>query len=276
MYRKSAAIWIMAVGLALTGAGLTVREVAIRRTSTQSATIQLARTTGIQTAALTSALDTVAAGYPGIEVSVSLVEISTGTAYTYGQTAAFTAASTSKLLTAALVLRQVEGGYVRLDQQVGSPSVAWHLEQMIRMSNNDSWSALNDLVSGTALQTYAWQLGLTSYQFATNELSSTDAAKLLQQLATGELLSAENSARLLAFMQQTNNEDLIAAAVPSDVTVYHKYGWYAGNLHDAAILERDGRRFVLVIYTNSPEGVVAYTDRVALIHQLVAAALPNL
>lgn len=46
-------------------------------------------------------------------------------------------------------------------------------------------------------------------------------AHLLAELSEGRLLNQEHTAQLLSYMQDTNYEDLIPAAVPAGVTVFH-------------------------------------------------------
>jgi beta-lactamase class A len=79
-------------------------------------------------------------------------------------------------------------------------------------------------------------------------------ALVLKRLYAGDLLNADNTAQLLGYMQETNNEDLIPAGSQDGVEVFHKYGEIGGELHDAGVLTYRGSAFVLVIYTENPEG----------------------
>ena len=92
---------------------------------------------------------------------------------------------------------------------------------------------------------------------------------------TGQLLSASHTAQLLSYMQHTNLETLIPAAVPADVVVFHKYGLLNGNLHDASILVRGEKAYAFVVYTLGRD-TSDMAARTRIIHQLtraVAAAL---
>ena len=100
-------------------------------------------------------------------------------------------------------------------------------------------------------------------------------ARLLEQLATGKLLNAEHTAELLGYMQQTNDEDLIPAALGPGITVHHKYGVVLGYVHDAALLSAGDRSYAVVIYTWGPDDADS-ADRLDIIHELthqVTAAL---
>ena len=98
-------------------------------------------------------------------------------------------------------------------------------------------------------------------------LTPQDMALLLQKLASGTLLDADHTAELLGYMQETNDEDLIPAALDPRITVHHKYGVVEGYVHDAALLEADGRSYAVVIYTWGPDDADS-ADRIDLIHQL--------
>ena len=91
-------------------------------------------------------------------------------------------------------------------------------------------------------------------------------ADVLKQLSTGKLLNAEHTQELLGYMQQTNNERLIPAAVGPGITVQHKYGQLEGYLHDAAILSSGDRSYALTLYSWGEDG--GSEKRLAMIHEL--------
>ena len=95
-------------------------------------------------------------------------------------------------------------------------------------------------------------------------------AKILAALYSGSLLDSQDTAQLLSYMQDTNYETLIPAAVPEGITVFHKYGLLAGELHDAGILVRDGTAYALVIYTKG-QALSDVPERTEVIHQLTQA-----
>lgn len=87
-------------------------------------------------------------------------------------------------------------------------------------------------------------------------------------------MNADHRAIVYGYMAHTTMNKLIPAALPADATVYHKYGEIDGVLHDAAIVEYQGHKFVLVIYTNNPANTMGlYSAQVRLIHALTVAAL---
>jgi beta-lactamase class A len=119
------------------------------------------------------------------------------------------------------------------------------------------------------LTEYAASLGV-SYDPTTNTLSPAEMATIVSRLYSGTLLNAGNTAQLLSYMQDTNYETLIPAAVPADITVFHKYGLLGGELHDAAILTQGDAAYALVIYTKG-QGLSDDPERTEVIHQLTQA-----
>ncbi|HEX3568786.1 MAG TPA: serine hydrolase [Candidatus Saccharimonadales bacterium] len=226
---------------------------------------------------LTSALTAIIAAHPDTTTSVAITDLDTDKAYDVGSSAAFTAASTTKVLTATDYLHQVELGSATLDQTIDGDTAQDLLQRMIQQSDNDAWVALNDYLTYTQMSDYAHSLGLDSYDWQTNAFTAKDEASLLTQLAKGTLVSDEHRTLLYSYMQNTSDDDLIPAALPSSATVYHKYGELDGDLHDAAIITYKGHHFVLVIYTNNPEATLDdYDARTTLIHDLTTAVVHTL
>ncbi|GAA1116601.1 hypothetical protein GCM10009582_12270 [Arthrobacter flavus] len=120
------------------------------------------------------------------------------------------------------------------------------------------------------LTDYAESIGV-AYDPEENLLTAADMARVLTMLHEGELLNQQNTAQLLGYMQETNNEELIPAGSSLEVTVHHKYGLLGSDLHDAALLTHGDSTVALVIYTrNTGDGSAA--DQVQLIRSLTRAA----
>ena len=179
------------------------------------------------------------------------------------------AASTAKVLAAAAYYHLVETGAASLDDPLGSYTAGFQLREMIQQSDNDSWSLIMDAVGHEELTEYAASLGV-SYDPETNTLTPAEMATIVSRLYSGTLLNAEDTAQLLSYMQDTNYETLIPAAVPDGITVFHKYGLLGGELHDAGILAQGGTAYALVIYTKGQD-LSDVPERTEVIHQLTQA-----
>ena len=204
--------------------------------------------------------------HPDHRIGVAVMDTRDGQLQSYGDVAPYTAASTAKVLTAAAYYHLVETGEKSLDAPLGSFDVAFQLKAMINTSSDDSWLLLMQDIGYPKLTAYAATLGIT-YDPEQNLLAPTDMARLLAQLATGKLLNADHTAELLGYMQHTNDEELIPAALAPGITVHHKYGVVQGYVHDAAILSAGDRSYAVVIYTWGPDDADS-ANRLDLIHDL--------
>jgi beta-lactamase class A len=202
----------------------------------------------------------------GYRIGVALVDNDGGEPAVYGDTAPYVAASTAKIITAAAYYHLVETGEKSLEVPLGSFDAAFQLKAMVNTSSDDSWLLLMQDIGYPRLTAYAASVGL-QYDPEQNLVAPADMALLLRQLSAGTLLNPEHTAELLGYMQQTNNERLIPAALDPAITVQHKYGEVAGYVHDASILSSGGRSYSLVIYTWG-EDAVESRERLAVIHEV--------
>jgi beta-lactamase class A len=204
--------------------------------------------------------------HPDHRIGVTVLNTRDGRLQSYGDVTPYTAASTAKVLTAAAYYHLVETGEKSLDAPLGAFDAAFQLKAMINTSSDDSWLLLMQDIGYPRLTDYAATLGIT-YDPKQNLLAPPDMARLLEQLSTGKLLDAGHTAELLGYMQHTNDEDLIPAALSPDITVHHKYGVVEGYVHDAALLSSGDRSYAVVIYTWGPNDADS-ANRLDLIHEL--------
>jgi beta-lactamase class A len=182
------------------------------------------------------------------QLGVALIDVSDGAVHGYGVQDKFVAASTAKILAAAAYYDLVERGLASLTARMGASTAGAQIRQMVQQSNNESWALILGAVGKQGLRNYAAKIGI-DYDRTLNTLTPVEMARTLELLYTGRLLNTEHTRQLLSYMQNTNFETLIPAAVPPGVSVFHKYGLLFGNLHDASILAKDGRAYVFVVYT---------------------------
>jgi beta-lactamase class A len=208
-----------------------------------------------------------------LDISVSLTDLQTGKTYSYGDTASYDAASLIKLVTAAAYLHEVEQGDASLGDSIGGTTAQDELQLMIVDSDNDAWANMENAIGLDQQQAYAESIGLTSYQVTDNIISSSDVALLLTKLASGKLLDDNDSQLLLGYMQQANYRDYIVAAIPSGVSVYHKVGILDDRLHDAAIIKKGSRSYVLVIMSKADSGTYDYDQGAQLFGDITKDSL---
>jgi len=228
----------------------------------------------ISSPTLTQAVNAILQQNSSIKIGIALDDITLGQSRTFGSTDQFVAASTAKLVTASAYYHLVETGQASLSTPLGAYTAQFQIKEMINQSSNDSWDLLVGAIGDNVLQSYASSIGVT-YGVDGNLLSPASLATLLSKLYAGKLLNQTDTAQLLSYMQNTNDDTLIPAAVSPDITVYHKYGLLDGNLHDAAILTKGDKAYVLVIYTKNTDDSDD-AQRTTLIHQLTQAIVPKL
>ena len=214
------------------------------------------------------------ASHPDYDIGVSLVDIESGDTLDLGKQTPFTAASTTKLLTAALTMREVEKERLTLDKKLEGSPVSWHLQQLVNQSNSESWVTLNYYFGKKKMSEYAKSIGITTYNYDKNTIAPQDLALLLQKLYNGELMNKAHTKTILGYMQQTNEERFIpSVADTQDVTVYHKYGWFESNIHDVAILKSKDATWVLAVYTHPKDNDMDAGTSTEIIHAITEATL---
>jgi hypothetical protein len=163
----------------------------------------------------------------------------------------FTSASTYKLYIAYTMITEVEAGRWNWSSRLNGQTLEACLTTMIVDSDNDCPEAW--LVK----QGFNWTNarvqeigGLTGTQIANGRMLTTphDLAVYLGRLYRGELLSAENTEKLLGLMKRQTHREGIPAGVASSV-VADKPGWLTGLVNDAAIVFDPSGDYVLVIMT---------------------------
>lgn len=221
-----------------------------------------------------AAINTEIAKYPYMDIGVSVIDIKTGDAQEYGVQNPFVAASTAKLLTAISYLHDVEQGKATLSQKVGTRTAQDALQALIVESDNEAWNDFNNgVMSHAELAAYASSIGLTNYNPDTNTVTPTSIAKLLSDLYQQKLINKEHTQLLLSYMSQAKEVEFITNTVPSGTKVYHKPGYLADRVHDAAIIDNGKRPYVLVIFSKSRTKGYDMTKGEILFKQVTLASL---
>lgn len=197
----------------------------------------------------TTTVNQLIAAHPEENITVSTIDLSSGSALTLGDKGTYTAASTAKIITAVTLLHEVEEGQMSLSTEIDGQTAQDLLQNMIINSDNDAWHSLNDYMTHDALAAYMTQLGWTHYDTDNNTLLPSEMASLVQKLYKGQILDQAHTQQLLALMQQANKQEYIVDSVPAGYTVYHKAGWLDGLMHDVAVVSNGKKAIVLAIYT---------------------------
>lgn len=211
--------------------------------------------------------------HPELDLSVSLTDLQTGKSYNYGDGSSFTAASVGKLVTTATFMNKVEKGTTSLSQTVGGFTAKTEIQKMLVESDNTAWKNMEEAVTLSAQQAYAESIGMTSYDANENTVSSSDIALLLTKLSSGKLFNDDHTGLVLSYMAQANYRGYIVAAVPDGVDVYHKVGLLEDRVHDAAIIKKGDRSFVLVIFSKAKSGSYDFSQAPPLFDAITTDSL---
>lgn len=224
-------------------------------------------------------MNAVIASQTSLNASATLIDLQSGAEYDAGAYQnRFEAASTSKLVAVFDYLHQVELGKATLTQNISGDNAQDIIMRMIVYSDNNAWARLNSYLSLRQEQAYLNDIGVSAIiQPGNLQFSTPNMAKLLQLLYQGKLMNDTHRQLVYGYMSRTTVTNLIQAVLPPDVTVYHKYGQVDGVLHDASIIQYQGHAYVLVIYTNNPDGTTHQSaGQVNLIHAVTTAAFKDI
>jgi beta-lactamase class A len=224
---------------------------------------------------MTNAVNTVIQANSNITFEVAVNDLNDGSTLNFGQstTVPMTAASVSKILTATDYLQEVEAGDKTMSETLDDGNTASSdLESLIVVSNDNAWAALDDSLTNDQLQTYAQNLGISSFNVVSNTLSARDTANLMTSLYQGKLINASDTKLLLSYLYQANYRTYILPAIPSTDTVYHKIGLYNDNVNDATIITNGKQTISLVIFTNG-NGAYNWPNRALLMQAITKPIL---
>jgi beta-lactamase class A len=226
---------------------------------------------------LSQQMNTIIEENSAFDISVAVIDINNNTKANYGIQESFAGASTTKVLTAVAFLQDVEAKRHTLTESLSGATAETHINRMINVSDNNSWAVLNQAVTSQGLESFARSIGITSYRYNGNTVTTTDMALLLQKLYKGQLLNREHTKLLYEAMQNTNNETMIPVVTPKGAQLYHKYGQLEDRLHDVAIIDYKERPISLAIYTKGGAADGSnYGARAALVQKLAEAVVTNI
>jgi len=223
------------------------------------------------------------AGAPaGVEVGVSVRNLTTGATFGHGEERVFPAASTVKLLILVALARAADEGRVRLSdtapvlatQKVGGSGVLnWlqdgleltlqdHAWLMIAISDNTASNVLIDTVGLPAVHEVERSLGLVSTSLNRHFLGRLPAPGAPENVATAEELvtiltaiaggTAASRARcewMLTVLGDQQVTDRLARHLPGSVAFAGKSGWLTGLSHDAGLLRAPGGEAAVAVMT---------------------------
>jgi len=201
-----------------------------------------------------------------------VTDLDSGYSFGVNEVEPMQAASLIKLPVIAALYTEVEKGIIDLDtkyslknsdKRVGSGSLYGRpagtvltyrelVNLMGKQSDNTAFNILRNLLGDAKIGETIKTLTMDGTSLKDNETSPKDIGLFFQKLYNGEVVSDKNKSEILNSLTDTIYENWLAAGIPNNVQVAHKYGREVHVVNDAGIIFTQNP-FVLVILT---DGVV--------------------
>jgi beta-lactamase class A len=204
-------------------------------------------------------------GGPNVHVGVAAINLVSGDKVSLHADEAFPSASVMKLPI-----------LVELERQVAAGSLTWteslraEVGAMIAVSDNSAANQIAADIRPQSVNDTMARLGLSGTRFQNlftdarsaskpgmNETTPANMARLLQLIATDQIVSPQISADIRALLSRNVDRSKVARLLPPDARVAHKSGWYEGVANDVGIVtvDRVPARWVIAVFTeNVPDG----------------------
>ena len=166
------------------------------------------------------------------------------------------AASVGKLALLVELFRQTNGGAVTLTELQRAD-----LRAMIVTSDNDAANRLMELLSTRAVNASLQSLGLAGTKVVNpfgltlatgspaNVTTPADMTRLLELLASEQLVSTQASREMRGLLLQSNDGSKIRRGLPPEARLAHKSGWYDGVANDVGIVTHSQGSYILGVFT---------------------------
>lgn len=182
----------------------------------------------------------------------------------------FPAASVMKVLVAANLINRVDKNEFSLEQKIEEKTLRELIQSMINRTDNEAWEALNHFLGFKNLQKFGEDLGMKNFSVYQNTIAPADVNLLLASIYQSKVASTSHCQLLLSYMENTETEDRIPAAVPKEIKVYHKAGTWSetGTYSDAGIIETE-TPFILTILSKNASSDSEATGTIQTLTQKV-------
>lgn len=220
-------------------------------------------------AGFTNALRAYLAGQGGGSYGVYLEQLSSGATLGVDDTTDLEAASVIKVPEAIYLLRDVDAGRVRLDDEVtleaddflggtgslygtAKPGDQYSYRQLltvlIQQSDNTAWLALRRVLGDAGIDGFAASIGAGDCDQVSDRCSPRSAGHMLAELARGRLVSGASTQMLLGLLETTIFNDRINWYLPN-VTIAHKVGMDTGVRNDCGVVFLANDPFAICVFT---------------------------
>ena len=161
---------------------------------------------------------------------------------------------------------------VELERQIAAGALSWtdslraEASAMIAISDNSAANQIADAIHPQSVNDTMARLGLGGTRFLNlfgdgrttaspglNQTTPANMARLLELIATDQVVSAQASADIRSLLARNTDRSKLARLLPADARLEHKSGWYEGVANDVGIVrvDRVPTRWVIAVFTDN-------------------------
>jgi beta-lactamase class A len=187
----------------------------------------------------------------------------------------FPAASVDKLALLVEAFRQIAGGKTLTGAQQAD------LRAMIIASDNDAANRLLEVFGARAVNANLQALGLIGTRLinpfgsapanggAANVTTPSDMMRLMDLLASEQLVSASASREMRALLLQSQDGSKLRRGLPTDAKLAHKSGWFDGVANDVGIVSQGSNSYVIAVFTDGIPNAETANQTIAAVAKIV-------
>jgi len=195
-----------------------------------------------------------------------VVDLTTGFGYGVNEDEEFEPASLNKLPVMAGIYLEEEKGSLSLEakyklkngDKVGGAGSLYSkpagyeityrdlIRLMGKQSDNTAFNILKNTLDAETIESTLDKIGMESTSLTENKTAPKDIGRFFEELWNGNVLKDDHKEELLGYLTDTLYEEWIAAGVPDNVRVAHKFGREINVVNDAGIVYGQ-RPFVIVL-----------------------------
>jgi len=216
---------------------------------------------------------------PNIHVGVAAVNLVSGEKLAWHADDEFPSASVMKLPILVELERQIAAGNVSWTE-----SLRAEVSAMIAISDNTAANEIASVVHPASVNNTMASLGLGGTHFVNlfndarsssnpgeNQTTPSNMVKLLQLIATDQVVNPQASADIRALLARNADRSKLVRLLPADAQVSHKSGWYDGVANDVGIVtvDRVPTRWVIAVFSENLPDAETGNQLVATISRAV-------
>jgi beta-lactamase class A len=179
---------------------------------------------------------------------------------------------------------------VELERQIAAGTLAWsdslraEASAMISVSDNTAANQIAGAIHPKSVNDTMARLGLSGTRFfnlfsdsrssatpGMNQTTPANMARLLELVATDQIVSPQVSADIRTFLSHNTDRSKLARLLPADAAIAHKSGWYDGVANDVGIVtvDRVPVRWTIAVFSENIPDAETGNQIVAAMSKLV-------